>query len=499
MRVIFRGMRPTPLALAVAALSACLGLAPGALAQQTYTSVAGPWWFTIGGKDRGSILLQLTSPSGGTFAVEDLTLTDPQQPSPSFGFSRSLASFFLIESGQGLGFDADGNVVGELALTDPNDTSSVVGTLSLLSGRPNRVFTTLRLRASIDGVVVKLVGVRPPSTFPVLAGATTTGILRGKKLKSNAMDLEVADFEDLGPPSYAWSAAGPVSGEPSSVALAGHLMLAPGFRAWGLLEDSDTFSLGTAGGGLALLDPNSTVPTLALTVQTVPTLKLKGLLIEATEPVLSVTPSSFDFGSVALGTTSEHTFAVSNAGAGLLSGSAQLLTTSSIDFSLSGNTDYTDLAPGDAPSQVQVSFAPETAGTETAQLRFGVSSGVGAQVITVTGCGGVAAISVSPSSTITFPDTQVGTSATPVTVTVTNPGDCTLTGQASLTTGTVFTLVPLDSLVAQSSISYTVAAGASTQFRILFTPTDSSAAADDTLVLTGGGGATVDVTGAGTP
>ena len=323
------------------------------------------------------------------------------------------------------------------------------------------------------------------------------GRLSGKKLGSKAIDLNVTTFGDLGPPAYAWSAAGPVSGEPNDVSLAGHILLTPSFKAWGLLEASDPFVTGTVNGSLQLEDPNSAVPTLRLAVQTVPKLKLKGQLIEATEPVLSVTPQSFDFGSMPLGTSSDHRFAVSNVGAGLLSGSANFLTGSSIDFSASGDTTYSDLAPTDAPAQVQVSFAPQIPGTQTAQLRFGVSAGVGAQVVTLTGCGGVAVISVSPAGTYTFPNTRIATSAV-VTVTVTNTGDCTLTGAATLTTATVFRLVPVGSLVPQDSISYSVSPGANTSFRIVFTPTAASTA-QDILNLTGGGGATVAVSGTGTP
>ncbi len=489
-------MRPTPLALVAAALSLCF--AQAALAQQTYTSVAGPWWFTIAGKDKGAILLQFSSPSAGAFAVQDLTLTDPQEPTPSFGFSRSLASFFVIAAGQGLNFDANGDVVGDLDLSDPSD-SSHVGTLSIERGKPNSAFTTLGLRATIDGAAVRLKAVRPPDAFPVLTGRTTTGQLHGKKLMSKAIDLRATTFGDLGPPAYAWSAKGPVSGEPSDVALTGHIMLTPSFKAWGLLEDSDTFEPGTVNGSLQLEDPNSTVPTLRLTVQTVPKLKLKGQLIEATEPVLSVTPQSFDFGSVALdGGSSEHTFAVSNVGVGSLSGSAQFLIGTPIDFSASGDTTYTALEPSDPPAQVDVSFAPQTAGPQTAQLRFGVSSGVGAKLVTVTGCGGVAEIDVTPSGTIPFPSTTVATSATPITVTVKNIGACPLTGAATLATATVFRLIPLASVVPQDSIAYTVAPDASTQFRILFTPTASGDAEDD-LTLTGGQGATVHITGTGTP
>jgi len=490
-------VRPTPVALVTAALAFCV--AQAALAQQTYTSVAGPWWVTIGGKDRGAILLQFSNSKAGAFKVEDLSLINPDQPPPSFGFSRSLASFFLIAAGQGLNFDAGGNIVGELELSDPNDTSSVVGTLSIEKGKANASFTSLGLRGSIDGVAVKLNGVRPPNAFPVLTGRTTTGHLRGTGgLKSKAIDLSVETSGELGPPAYLWSADGPVSREPNSVSLTGHLMLTPGFKAWGLLEPPSTFAPGTASGSLRLADPNSSVPTLSLTVETVPKVKVSGQLIEATEPVLSVTPLSFDFGSVPLNGSSDHTFAVSNVGAGLLFGSAQFLTGSSIDFSASGDTTYSALAPGDPPAQVQVSFAPQNPGTETAQLRFGVTAGVGAKVVTLTGCGGVAGISVDPPSTVGFPDTKVGTSATPITVTVTNTGDCTLTGTATLTTATVFRLIPQGSLVPQDSISYTVSAGVTTKFRILFTPTAAGTALD-TLTLTGGGGATVAITGTGIP
>ena len=102
---------------ALAALLLALVTGPARAQTESYESLAGTWWFSLGGQDAGSLLIQLSEPSFATYQVEDVELTGK----PSFGFSRALGGFFLIAAGQTIGLDSRGNLVGELELVDAAD------------------------------------------------------------------------------------------------------------------------------------------------------------------------------------------------------------------------------------------------------------------------------------------------------------------------------------------------------------------------------------------
>ncbi|HTO51561.1 MAG TPA: choice-of-anchor D domain-containing protein [Burkholderiales bacterium] len=489
-------MRHTPALLAAAAL---LLLAPLAAAQQTFTSLAGPWWFTIGGKDKGSIVLEFTEPTAGSFTVKDVELTG----NPSFGFAQSLADFFQIPEGESLGFDPNRNIVGDLTLDLEGGGTA---TLSILKGKPDKTFTTMKMKATLDGVPVKLKGVRPPAAFPVLTGRTTAGNLEGKGVKSKAMDLRVGTSTVLGPPAYEWGADGPAKtpDDPNAAtSFAGRVMITPGFKAYGLLDASDPdFGDGLVSGKLRLPDPNSPVPKFSVkAAATDPKLTLKGNLTQAIEPILSVTPNTFDFGGIALDDPNglTKTFLVQNVGVGELSGAVTLLSGSALDFSVEGDDTYGPLDPNSTPAEIVIAFHPSSAGAKSAQFRFGVDSGPGSVVVPVTGTGGVAAITVDPDP-ILFPDTSVNAAIVFRTITLTNSGDGTLTGVATIqnqTPAAVFTLHALNLDTPVLSIFYSLTPGNSTQFRVGFDP---AAAVNYTalLGLSGAGPTAIDIKGLGT-
>ncbi len=465
---------------------------------QTFTSLGGPWWFTLGGKDKGAVVLQFTAPESGTFAVTDVELTDH----PSFGFSRAIGDFFQIEADQELSLDSKRSISGDLELTEP-DGGPVISVLSIAKGKVNKTFTKLSLKGTIEGedgpVVVKLKGVRPPQGFPVLTGGTTEGGLKGKAVKSTALDLTLTGDEVLGVPAYAFSAVGPAEidkEEVPDVSLDGRVMLLPSFKVFGVMDDSSDFGDGAAKGKLHISDPNTAIPKFAVNIAAEPKLKLKGTLTEAVEPILLVAPTSFDFGALRLDASAEHTFTVQNVGTGSLSGSATSLSGSSTDFALSGATAYDGLANGDDPFEVDVTFDPSSAGAKTAQLRFGVAGGAGSFVVQLTGTGGVSELTVDPDP-ITFDDATPAGAAQFIDVTLTNDGDATLTGQASIGVSTVFALMN-GPVVAGLPIGLNIAPGANQVLTVRFTPPATVGNSNATLTLTGptAGNKTVAISGA---
>jgi len=156
------------------------------------------------------------------------------------------------------------------------------------------------------------------------------------------------------------------------------------------------------------------------------------------EPNISVTPASKDFGSVVVGNSSAtQTFTVSNTGSAPLSvGSVTI----SGDFTITSDSCSGVSLDPSASCAVGVVFTPSTVGTLTGTLSITSDdpdtptvevalSGTGVSE-TVTGPN----ISVSP-TTVDFGNVVVGTTSAPQTVTVANTGNADLTVSNVVLTG----------------------------------------------------------------
>lgn len=483
-------MKIRPVAFVVAAF---LLVARVASAQQTFTSLAGPWWFSMGGKDAGALLLELSEPNGPAFTVTDVALSEH----PSFGFSRALGGFYQIAADQPLALDAKGNLTGSLVLHAPG--GGAIGTLTLVKGKPSKKFDKLKLSATLDAgagpLVVKLTGVRP-TDFPVLSGHTAAASLSGKGAKSKTIDVEVSSDTNLGLPAYAWTAHGPLDLDKTPIAdttLSGHVMVDPKFKAYGVLEDSSDLGTGLAKGKLKLESKTSTVPKFSLVMEAARKIGLKARLGDPIEPVLSVTPINWDFGALHLDDTVVKLFSVANVGVGTLSGAAAFVA-DTVDFQLIGSPAYTDLAAGDPPVMIAIAFNPQSEGGKNASVRFGLDTMVGARMVTLKGTGGIPVLFVDHTA-LAFDDTVAGNSDE-ITVMVRNDGDAELTGKATLSGASAFTLLVAPGTLPVSQITYSLAAGASKTFVVHFRP---SAPGDftGTLKLTGANGANLPITGSG--
>ncbi|MBI4529856.1 MAG: SBBP repeat-containing protein, partial [Deltaproteobacteria bacterium] len=140
-----------------------------------------------------------------------------------------------------------------------------------------------------------------------------------------------------------------------------------------------------------------------------------------TDPIISATPSSHDFGSVAVGTTADGEFTVQNIGVGTLSGTA----TGSAPFSIVSGSSYS-LGPGESQI-VKVRFSPASAAAFNKSIVF---TGSGGATISVSGVGFVA--SVLKFSKATY---SVGESRASAKITVKRTGGTTGTVEVSYETG----------------------------------------------------------------
>ncbi len=175
--------------------------------------------------------------------------------------------------------------------------------------------------------------------------------------------------------------------------------------------------------------------------------------LPSTNPAISVTPASQDFGSVAVGSSADRTFTVQNTGGGTLTGSAS----TSAPYSVISGSPFS-LAAG-ASQAVVVRFSPTATGTFTGNVSFTSNGGNVSPGVTGVGTASPPQISVTPASQ-NFGTVSVGSFAD-LTFTVQNTGGSALTGSAS--TSAPFSVV--------SGGSFSLGAGASQGVVVRFSPT----------------------------
>jgi len=135
-----------------------------------------------------------------------------------------------------------------------------------------------------------------------------------------------------------------------------------------------------------------------------------------TTPAATLSPSALDFGTIALGTTSTPQTVTLTASQGCVAKAS---------ITISGDSDYQEtdncssaLGTG-ATCSIQLTFSPATSGTRTGSLV--ITSGNNSLSTSVTGQGGVAVATLTPTS-LSFGNQLVNTTSAAQTVTVSNTG-----------------------------------------------------------------------------
>jgi hypothetical protein len=200
--------------------------------------------------------------------------------------------------------------------------------------------------------------------------------------------------------------------------------------------------------------------------------------------LISISPSSVGFGSVATGSSSAPQ-AVTVTNSGTAAAPVSSITTSG-DFSQS-NTCGSSIAAGSSCT-VNVTFTPTATGTRTGNLTLTISGITNTVALSGTGVAPGPILTANPSS-LTFAGTIVGTSSATQAVTVSNSGTTSATVSAITTSGDF----------SQTNTCSTIAVGASCTVNVKFTPT-TSGTRTGTLTITSNANnspATVSLTGSG--
>jgi hypothetical protein len=243
------------------------------------------------------------------------------------------------------------------------------------------------------------------------------------------------------------------------------------------------FAPTAAGERGAVLALPSNVPTY--------TVPLKGT---GTEPILSVAPTSFDFGSELVGETSDpHTFTVTNAGtAPLFIGQVSLAGTDAGAFAI-GTEDCSgfSLEPGEECT-VDVTFKPTSGADFSARLEL--SGNAPTASVDLAGTGVAPAFSVSPTS-VDFGPRLIGAAGAAETVSVTNAGSAPLEIDTVLVTGTN----PADFAIEGDECSgETLAPAGECSVAVTFAPTAAAARAANLVLAGNAPSAVVPLQGTGT-
>jgi sugar lactone lactonase YvrE len=229
-------------------------------------------------------------------------------------------------------------------------------------------------------------------------------------------------------------------------------------------------------------------------------------MIGAPFPIVAgVSPGTLTFSGQSTGTTSAaQTVTLTNTGTNnyLIVSAETLGGTNSGDFAEGTNTCKNGAQPGDfLPGQtctVQITFTPSATGTRTATLSFADNATTGSpQVVTLSGTGtgpALPAVTFSPTS-VAFGNQVVNTTSSPSHVVVlTNSGTATMTGIAISITGANPTFFGQT-----NNCSGTLAAGASCNISVTFTPASAVSYAANLSVADNAAGSpqTVPLTGTG--
>jgi hypothetical protein len=199
------------------------------------------------------------------------------------------------------------------------------------------------------------------------------------------------------------------------------------------------------------------------------TVALGGTGTAGPAPILTVTPASLAFGSVAAGFSSgAQRVTATNTGTATLTFSGISVTgPEASQFITTALTCGSTLAAG-ASCMTNVVFTPNTVGTDTASLSFASDASNGTQTVALSGTATpatLATLMVTP-ATLAFGPVAMGSSSAAQTVTATNIGTATLTFTGITLSGT-----SAGQFAQTTNCGTTLAVGATCTTMVVFTPT----------------------------
>src|SRR5437899_3051227 len=379
----------------------------------------------------------------GTHSAHTITLTNPGPASVTVyrayasgsGFSMTGLRFPLkLRPGQKTTFSV---------AFAPVSTRSVTGRVSQVNNAPNSP-TTIALSGTGVQPLQPQISVTPPSASFGNVGVGTRNTYAFTLTNSGSASVTVSQAN--------------VSGSGLSVGgLSLPLTLTPGQKTTFSVVFAPA-STGNITGSVSLVSNALNSPTM---------IALSGIGVQPLQSQLSVVPPSASFGDVAGGPRNTQTITLINSGTGNVTISQA--TPSGNGFSMTGLTVPLTLSAGQRTS-FNVAFAPTSAGSITGSLSLVSDAPNSHSTIALSGTGVTSTflLTASPTS-LSFGNVTVGSNSTPQTVTLTNPGNSSVSISQINVSGRGFSASGL-------TAPLTLAAGQTASFSVVFASTTAGTA-----------------------
>ena len=481
--------------------------------------------FTLSNTGTATLTISQLAASGAGFSVNGLTTPANVAPGASTTFNAVFApttagnltgsvSITSNDPGSPATIALSGSGVAVTQTLSLSTTSLSFGNVNVGSFATNAVTITNTGNASIQISQIAVAG----------AGVTATGITTPLTLNPGATATLNVKFAPAAPGSVTGSVSvtSNATGSPQTTSVTGTgiqpaLGISPTSFAYGSVVDgqteSQTFTLtnnGTASLTISQIAPSGTAyrvnglatpttlaagasatfnavfaPTTAGTLTgtvtitsnapgSPATIALSGAGVANTAS-LSANPTSLAFGSVSAGTSSLQSVILTNSGNTNVTLSQITLTAT--DTTTSGVTLPVTLTPGQTQT-LNVTFSPKAQETLFGNVTVSTTQGVKA-VVTVSGTGTQAKLSMTPSST-NLGSVTVGSSNSQ-TIQISNPGNAVLTITQANVTGAGFSTSGL-------TLPLSLNAGSTSTFNVVFRPTVAGLVGGNLSLLSNAGG-----------
>ncbi|HJZ65230.1 MAG TPA: choice-of-anchor D domain-containing protein [Candidatus Acidoferrum sp.] len=344
----------------------------------------------------------------------------------------------------------------------PTTTTASSGTLSITSNDPTNPTTTVALSGTGTAAPVGNLQANQSSLSYGNVGTGTSSVKQITLTNAGTAAVQITGVSITGTGLTASGLTVPTTLNPSATATLS-VTFAP-------------TAAGAVSGNLTITSNGSGSPL---------TIPVSGTGVQAG---LSVSPSSFNFGSVIDGQTKSQTFTITNTGTVTLTISQISITAAG--YSVNGLS-TTSVAPGGTATFNAV-FAPTTAGSLAGSVSIASNAPTSPSTVALTGTGIAITQTLSFSATtLAFGNVNTGTSSTK-TETITNTGNTSVQISQIGVSGTGYTL-------SGATVPATLNPSQTLTFSVVFTPTTAGAASGSVTITSNAAGspATIALSGTG--
>ena len=338
---------------------------------------------------------------------------------------------------------------------DPASTGNATGSLAITSSDPANPTVTIPLSGTGTSTATGQLGANPAS---LNFGTMTTGTTSSKKITLTNTGTASVNISAVSAIGTGLKLSGITT--PATLSSSQSATLDVTFAPSATGNFTGSISIVSNAGKSPL-----TIPVTAIGVQ----------------PGLTISPTTFNFGSLVDGQTKSQTITVTNTGSAALT--IENLAVTGNAYSVSGLVTPATIAVGNAAS-FSVLFAPTTAGSQTGTVSISSDAPNSPNVLSLSGTGTAASVTLSSNpSSLSFSGVNAGSSSSK-SVTITNSGNTAVTISK-------VTVNAKDFAISGITTPITLAAGQSASLGVMFSPTAAENVTGNIAVATSQGASSV--------